>query len=115
MSATINAQADAAMARVHQHINRCAAQQARRMTEGWARAGTTLPPAPAAAPATPTTVLPPPGQRGSVVMLDDTGPAGTVGTWARQTATAGVVIAAVVACALAAAGLITSAAVYLLP
>lgn len=50
MSATINAQADAAMARVHQHINRCAAQQARRMTEGWARIGRATP---AAAPLQP--------------------------------------------------------------
>lgn len=119
MSTSTDTLATAAMARVRQHINRSAAQHARRMTEGWARTGTTLPPAPAPAPtpepAAPPAVLPPPGQRGSVVMLGDPGPAAPVGTWARQTATAGVAIAAVVACTLAAAGLITSAAVYLLP
>ena len=105
MSATINAQADAAMARVHQHINRCAAQQARRMTEGWARIGRATP---AAAPPqpplpTPPAPLPPPGQRGSVVMLGDyateddtdTGPE-LVGNWHRQVAAVGLVLAVVV-------------------
>lgn len=106
MSTSTDTQAAAAMARVRQHINRSAAQHARRMTEGWARAGTTLPPAPAAAPATPTTVLPPPGQRGSVVMLvsdddaTDTGPE-LVGNWCRQVAAAGAGLAALVVLTLA--------------
>ena len=99
MSTSTDTQAAAAMARVQQHINRSATQHARRMTEGFARAGTTLPPTPAAA-------LPPPGQRGSVVMLvsdddaTDTGPE-LVGNWCRQVAAAGAGLAVLVVLTLA--------------
>ena len=106
MSTSTDTQAAAAMARVQQHINRSATQHARRMTEGFARAGTTLPPAPTAAPATPAAMLPPPGQRGSVVMFvnddddTDTGPE-LVGNWCRQVAAAGAGLAVLVVLTLA--------------
>lgn len=98
MSTSINAQAAAAMARVQAHINRCAAQQARRMKDGWARTAPATPATP-----TPPAPLPPPGQRGSVVMFThpadadadaDTGPA-LAGAWAREVTAAGLALAVV--------------------
>ena len=110
MSTSTDTQAAAAMARVQQHINRSAAQHARRMTEGWARIGRATPAATTLQPPPPTppAPLPPPGQRGSVVMLGDyaaeddtdTGPE-LVGNWCRQVAAAGAGLAVLVVLTLA--------------